>query len=56
VRCSWMVEMVTDYLEGALSHAARTALERHLRTCEGCAAYLGQIRSTIRLTALLHRG
>ena len=53
VRCIWLVEVVTDYLEGALPRVPRTALEHHLRTCDGCAAYLAQMRSTIRLAALL---
>jgi anti-sigma factor RsiW len=53
LRCSWVVEMVTDYLEAALTPALRTRLERHLATCEGCAAYLAQMRSTIHLSVLL---
>ena len=53
MHCNWIVEAVTDYLEGALPPAARAALEHHLGTCAGCTAYVGQIRATIRLTALL---
>ena len=53
VRCSWVVEVITDYLEGALRPAVRRRIERHLGTCQGCAAYLSQMRSTVRLTALL---
>jgi anti-sigma factor RsiW len=53
VRCSWIVEVVTDYLEGVLQPAPRRRVERHVGTCQGCAAYLAQMRSTVRLTALL---
>jgi anti-sigma factor RsiW len=48
--CRQVVEMVTDYLEGALSRSERRRLEAHLAGCEHCAEYLRQIRATIRLT------
>ncbi|HWE58028.1 MAG TPA: zf-HC2 domain-containing protein [Acidimicrobiales bacterium] len=48
--CQQAVEMVTDYLEGALSRRDRRRLEAHLRVCPNCAAYLEQIRLTIELT------
>jgi anti-sigma factor RsiW len=48
--CQQVVEMVTDYLEGALSRSERRRLEAHLAGCEHCAEYLRQIRATIRLT------
>ena len=47
--CREVVEMVTDYLEGALSPADRRSLERHLAVCPYCTEYLAQIRETIRL-------
>jgi anti-sigma factor RsiW len=47
--CQVVVEMVTNYLEGALSPADRRNFERHLAGCEHCAEYLAQIRETIRL-------
>jgi anti-sigma factor RsiW len=47
VACRYLVELVTDYLEGALDPALRTAVERHLRGCDGCRAYVRQIRVTI---------
>lgn len=53
LRCDWVVELVTEYLEGALPPALRKRLERHVRACRGCTAFLAQMRSTIRLTALL---
>jgi anti-sigma factor RsiW len=45
--CQEVVELVTAYLEGALSRRDRRRLERHLRACPNCAAYLEQIRMTI---------
>jgi anti-sigma factor RsiW len=47
--CQQVVEMVTDYLEGALSAADRARFETHLAGCPHCTEYLAQIRETIRL-------
>ena len=43
--CVQVVELVTDYLEGALPDAQARRLERHLGTCPGCADYLEQLRT-----------
>jgi hypothetical protein len=45
--CQELVELVTDYLEGALSRPDRLRFEGHLGVCPGCAIYLDQIRGTI---------
>jgi anti-sigma factor RsiW len=47
--CQQAVELVTDYLEGALSQPARRRFERHLAKCPHCAEYLAQMRKTIAL-------
>ena len=47
--CQQVVEMVTDYLEGALSATDRARFETHLAGCPHCTEYLAQIRETIRL-------
>jgi anti-sigma factor RsiW len=47
--CQELVEMVTDYLEGALSPADHRRLAHHLTGCAHCTEYLAQIRETIRL-------
>ena len=47
--CQQAVELVTDYLEGALSRRDRRRFEAHLRACPNCSAYLEQIRMTIAL-------
>ena len=48
--CQQAVELVTDYLEGALSRRARRRFETHLAGCPHCTEYLAQMRETIRLT------
>ena len=53
LRCVEFVEVVTDYLEGAMSTADRARLERHLRECHGCTRYLEQMRTTITLVGHL---
>ena len=47
--CQQVVELVTDYLEGALPGADRQRFERHLAGCPHCTEYLAQMRETIRL-------
>ncbi len=51
--CAELVELVTDYLEGALTAGELARFEEHLTICEGCAGYLGQMRTTIALTGRL---
>jgi anti-sigma factor RsiW len=51
--CQQVVELVTDYLEGALSSADRRRFEKHLAGCPHCTEYLAQMRETIRLAGRL---
>ncbi len=51
--CQEMVELISDYLEGAMSRKQRRRFERHIAGCEHCAEYLEQMRATIRLTGAL---
>jgi anti-sigma factor RsiW len=51
--CVEFVEVVTDYLEGAMDARDRARLEAHLGACDGCERYLAQIRTTIELTGRL---
>jgi len=51
--CHEVVELVTDYLEGALPPVERVRVEQHLSVCDGCTRYLEQMRETIRLTGRL---
>ena len=51
--CQELVELVTDYLEGALDERDRGAFDRHLEHCDGCREYVEQLRATVRLTGTL---
>jgi anti-sigma factor RsiW len=46
--CSEFVELVTDYLEGRLEAAEAERFEAHLALCDGCQAYVAQMRVTWR--------
>jgi anti-sigma factor RsiW len=48
--CQQAVELVTDYIEGALSRRDRKRFERHLAGCPHCTEYLAQMRATIDLS------
>jgi predicted anti-sigma-YlaC factor YlaD len=51
--CRELVELVTDYLEGALSPAQRARFEAHLDECDGCTDYLSQMRRTLQVVGHL---
>ena len=46
MKCREMVELMTDYLEGALSARDRERFDQHIAGCDGCRAYLEQMRAT----------
>jgi anti-sigma factor RsiW len=48
--CREAVNLMTDYLDGALSPRDRDRLETHLAGCPHCSEYLAQIRVTIAAT------
>ena len=48
-----MIEVVTDYLDGALPPGERQRFENHLSYCAGCGTYLDQMRETIRQTRVV---
>lgn len=45
--CPEMVELLTAYLDGALSSRDAETFEVHLALCPGCVTYFGQFRETI---------
>jgi anti-sigma factor RsiW len=47
--CRELVELVTDYFEGALSPRDRSRFEEHIMSCPPCRAYLEQMQRTIQL-------
>jgi anti-sigma factor RsiW len=51
--CKELVEIVTDYLEDRLTTQDRMRFEQHLAICEGCSAYLEQMRQTIQIAGTL---
>ena len=51
--CQELVELLTDFLEGALPSRRQRAIEAHLMKCDDCRAYLDQMRTTIALTGRL---
>ena len=54
--CQELVEMVTSYLDGALSPSAARRFEEHLAGCLGCQTYVDQMRRTIGDLARLPAG
>lgn len=46
--CREFVELVTDYLDGALPRRDQRRMDKHVRACDGCDAYLEQVRLTVR--------
>jgi anti-sigma factor RsiW len=52
--CQDLVELVTDYLEDALSNADRARFEEHIELCAMCQIHLGRLRATIRELGELH--
>jgi anti-sigma factor RsiW len=51
--CQELVEVVTDYLEGALPDELRERFDAHIAHCSGCQTYLEQMRATIRAAGAL---
>ena len=47
IACQEVVELVTDYLEGALGGEDGALFEEHLNFCGSCASYVDQLRTTI---------
>jgi anti-sigma factor RsiW len=45
--CEQFVELVTDYLEGAMPPEDARRFDEHAATCPGCDVYLDQIRETV---------
>jgi anti-sigma factor RsiW len=47
ISCQEVVELVTDYVEGALDPEEASLFEQHLNFCDGCVWYVDQMRTTI---------
>jgi anti-sigma factor RsiW len=51
--CQQAVELVTGYLEGALTTGQRRRFEAHLAGCPDCPEYLAQMRAVIALAGAI---
>ena len=47
ITCQEVVELVTNYLEGALSPEEADLFEHHINSCEGCDWYVDEMRTTV---------
>jgi anti-sigma factor RsiW len=47
ITCQEVVELVTDYLDGALPSEQISVFEQHLNFCDGCVWYVDQLRTTV---------
>ena len=45
--CADVVELLTDYVEGALQRAVADRVTVHLSRCEDCTVYLDQMSRTV---------
>jgi anti-sigma factor RsiW len=50
-----MIEVVTNYLDGALPPDEGQRFEHHLSYCAGCRTYVEQMRETITQTGVVPR-
>ena len=53
VTCQQVVALLLDYRAGALEIETALALQKHLRACQECAAFLHTYQMTIRATRAL---
>jgi anti-sigma factor RsiW len=51
--CQELVELITDYVEGALDAKLHDAVSRHLGDCDDCLRYVAQLQATGRALASL---
>lgn len=47
MNCDEFVELVTDFLDGAMDEPTELRFLVHLTACDGCEAFLGQFEQTI---------
>jgi Putative zinc-finger len=54
--CREVVELAAEHLGGGLGRVERAGFETHLEGCDGCAAYLDQLETSIRVAGRLAPG
>lgn len=47
--CGQVLERLSDYLDDELEGPPRAAVEEHLRGCDACARFGGELRATVRV-------
>jgi hypothetical protein len=53
ITCQQVVALLLDYIAGALEIETALTLQKHLRDCQGCVAFLHTYQTTIRATRAL---
>ena len=53
ITCQQVVALLLDYIAGALEIETALTLQRHLRDCQECVAFLHTYQATIRATRAL---
>ena len=51
--CREVVELATEYLEGAMTPEQMTRFELHLNLCDGCFNFVEQVRTTAAMARVL---
>ena len=54
--CREMVDLLVDYLDGELSVGTTMDLEKHLKGCDNCLAFLNTYRKAVSLSQKLEYG
>jgi predicted anti-sigma-YlaC factor YlaD len=53
IACRDVVELATEYLEGAMTSEQMTRFELHLNLCDGCFNFVDQVRRTAQMAHVL---
>ena len=48
IRCSQVLEHLSDYIDGEVTQADRRRIEDHLRGCDWCETFGGRFGATVR--------
>ena len=51
--CRDVVELISDFVDRALTRAVCEGLEMHLALCDGCRSYVDQVRASIAVSGRL---
>jgi predicted anti-sigma-YlaC factor YlaD len=51
--CHEVIELLSNYIEGAMSADEQRRVDEHLALCDGCTTYLEQMRESIRLSGMV---